>query len=193
MKRTLFSVVLLSVFCLCFYGCGGDTGGIYTTDVTFSDAGNDDVLSLDVTRDICTPATATAPADLEDFTDVYANITITVAEELPGITINSYSIEYLPLTSVDELSNPVTPPDLEPLIDQTGSGSNNLHIDTNSSHTFSIECFSTSQKDEFSSLRGATYTARYTIRIVLHCTDDSGYDRNLEIRRTVYLDDYDNC
>lgn len=194
MKRTLFSVVLLSVFCLWFCGCGGDTGGVYTTDVTFSDAKNDDVLSFDITRDICTPAAPPTPAVLEDFTDVLANITLTVGENMPGITINSYSIEYLPLTSVDELSNPVTPPDLEPLIDQAGSGSNNLHIETNSSVTFSIECLSISQKDEFSFLRGAaTYSARYTIRIILHCTDDSGYNRNIEIRRTVYLDDYDNC
>lgn len=194
MKRTSLSIMLLSVICLCLYGCGGDTRGVYTTDVSFLDADNDDVLGFDVFMDICTAATATEPAEMETYTDVIANITLSVGDGMPGITVNSYSVNYIPLTSVDSGSNPVTPPSLEPLTDNAASGSYNTHIETNSTESFPIECFTVSQKAEYRNLMGAaTYTSRYTVRIVLHCTDDSGYDRDIEIRRTILLANYDNC
>lgn len=203
MKLTLIRVIILSVISLCFFGCGGDTGGLYTAGVTFSDGPNDEALGFDLYMDICTPAVGATPPKYEEFTDVVANITLAVEEGMPGITVNNYSINYIGQSSVNSFGNLIQPPDLDSLTGQTGNGNNNLHVDTSSSMTFSIECFSTTQKQEFIDLAGIDYTAvpvdpdeytaRYTIRIVLHCTDDSGYDRDIEIRRTVYFDNYRNC
>ena len=193
MKRLIIKVLFLSFICMCFCSCGGDTGGIYTTSVSFSDGTEDDVIGFDAIQDICKAATPTTPADYETFTDVVANITLTVGEGMPGVTINSYSLEYDPLTSVAADNSTATPPSFPSLTGETGNGSNNIHVDSDSSAEFSITCFSTSQKTAFVNNWPGTYTARYTVRIVLHCTDDSGYDRDIEIRRTVYISNYDNC
>lgn len=241
MKRTMISVIILSVLCVSLYGCGGDTGGFYTTQVSFTD-GKENSVAIDVIADTCgTYKDGEKPKD-EKFYDVYANITVTVAEGMPGLTIRGYSTSYIPLMSPTGVvtGNPASggmkmPPALQPLTDQ---GANNIHIASNSSSTFTVLCFSSDQKEEYSDIIGWTEgvdeyvtpgndgpdglpdteddvdpiilyediwgipggspyagleVSRYTFRIVLHCTDDSGADRDIEILKTVYLGHYNNC
>jgi hypothetical protein len=242
MKRTIISLILLLVFCLWLSGCGGDTGGFYTAEVSFTD-GEDNTLTIDVIKDICGTYKQTESPKEEDFYDVFANITVSVAENMPGLTVRGYSTSYIPLmsatgvvTGIPASGGLMMPPALQPLNQQ---GANNIHIDSNSASTFTILCFSKDQKQEYSNIIGWTsseiqYTttpasngpdgipgtaddvaavtlyelvwgipntspyaglgvSRYTFRIVLHCTDDSGADRDIEILKSVYLGWYDRC
>lgn len=241
MKRTMISVIMLSVICVSFYGCGGDTGGFYTTQVSFTD-GIENTIAIDVIANTCgTYKEGEKPKD-EKFYDVIANITLTVAKDMPGLTIRGYSTSYIPLMSatgevagVPASGGMMMPPALQPLTDQ---GANNIHIASNSSYTFTILCFSKDQKQEYRDIIEWTIgeieyvtpgndgpdglpdtdddvdpvilyegdwfipgtspyaglgVSRYTFRIVLHCTDDSGADRDIEILKTVYLGEYNNC
>lgn len=227
MKRTWISFIILSVFCLWISGCGDDiSGGLYDTSVSFSDNGEEGSLTFDVDQRICKAGTAgpppTAPV-IEDFTDVFANITIDVEEGMPGITVNSYTISYQPMETVDLLGSTVTPPPIASL-DGDLQGSTHYYIGTGSTGTFPITCMSIQQKNNFNyqtsldiyDINGNltpdsepdgfpdgdgivdppyTYISNFrcTIIITLHCTDDNGYNRDLEIRRTIYLGSYDNC
>ncbi|MFA6010894.1 MAG: hypothetical protein WC799_12990 [Desulfobacteraceae bacterium] len=234
MKLTWIKLIILSFLYFWINGCGGDTGGTYTAQVNFTDA-DEEIMTLDLVQDVCGTYKAGEQPKYELFTDTLANITITVAEGMPGLTIRGYSISYIPLQSATGLGNMVAPPTTNAL---TNQGNNNIHIPTNSSSTFTITCFSTDQKEELVSLLGWTWrevayiklgdpdpdgdpltddaeddeitydiiwssaaagiysgleVCRYTIRIILHCEDDSGYDRDIEVSRTLYLGNYDNC
>lgn len=210
MKRTWISFIILSVFCLWINGCGDDiSGGLYDTSVSFSDNGEEGSLTFDVDQRICKAGTAGPPPTdpvIEDFTDVFANITIDVEEGMPGITVNSYTISYQPMETVDLLGSTVTPPPIASL-DGDLQGSTHYYIGTGSTGTFPITCMSIQQKNNFNYQTSLdsngdgvvdppyTYTSNFrcTIIIILHCTDDNGYNRDLEIRRTIYLGSYDNC
>jgi hypothetical protein len=230
MLRTAISIAttLIIAASLWIYGCGSsdlldEVGGRYTTSVVFTDA-DDETMTIDVARDECDDNATLSGGldDLEVYTDVLADITITVAADAPGITITGYTLEYLGELSEDGTHTLVMPPTLNNLPDR---GSNNLFIDSAASRTFTITCFSTDQKEDYRDLIGWTFyttpidedgngsfdylfpywaiapgtiyedleTSRYTIRITLHCTDEYGVDRDIEIRRTIYLGSYDNC
>lgn len=165
-------------------------------DVLFQDAGLSDETSFDVVQTQCTEdATGDSPL-WETFTDVFAQITLTVPVTLPGLTLNGYSIEYIPQLSEDGSQNMVLPPALSGLTDY---GSVSIHFPASAVSTFTITCFTVDQKAEYRNLIESESTfselliAGYTIKITLQCTDDKGNENNLEISRKVYLGDYDNC
>jgi hypothetical protein len=223
------TAALISVFCLWIIGCGDDDhGGEYIAQVSFQDADEDDMMTIDIARGVCDTQDLNMidSDDLEDYTDVFADITLSVAAWGQGITITGYTLEYIPLISEDGNHNLVTPPALNNLVDR---GANNLYIAPGESATFTITCLSSDQKEEYRNLIGWTFyqvdfdsddpadgiddssnyfwaidatvnpalsdleVARYTIRIILHCRQDSGESEGIEIRRTVYFGNYNNC
>lgn len=169
--------------------------------MTFSDGSSEDSLAIDIYQDICTAATATSDAVMEDYTPTLANITVLVEDGMPGLTLNSYSIAYDPELSPDGSGASVMPPTLQNLTDV---GSNNIHCPTGSSTEFSITCVSFDTKEEYASQDLVwdavnsvwvwdIASARYTIRITLHFKDDSGASRDIVVKRTVYFYNVDNC
>lgn len=235
MKLTWIKLIIISVLCLWISSCGGDTGGLYNVQVSFTDADEDGVMTLDLAQDACGTYELGERPEYETFTDTFANVTIGIAKGMPGLTIKGYSISYIPLQSSTGLGNMVSPPTTNAL---TSQGSNNIHISTNSTSTFTLTCFSVDQKEDLVRLLGWTWDeisfvtpgdpdpdgdpltddaepdtikyamiwnpaaagiyrgleiCRYTIQIILHCADDSGVDRDIEVSRTLYLGNYDNC
>lgn len=182
MKRTWISFIILSVFCLWISGCGDDiSGGLYDTSVSFSDNGEEGSLTFDVNQRICKAGTIGPPPTdpvIEDFTDVFAEITIDVEEGMPGVTVNSYSIDYEPIDMVWSIDS------IE--------GLTHYYIGSSTSGSFTITCMSIEQKLAIDALI-TTANLRCSIFITLHCTDDNGYNRDIEIQRTVYIGRYDNC
>lgn len=231
MQRIFFSltIALVSVFCLVLFGCGGDDhGGEYITQVSFQDADESDVMTIDIARGVCDVQDLgfIDADDLETYTDMFADITLAVADWAQGITLTGYSIEYIPLVSEDGTNTLVTPPTLNNLYAQ---GAYNVYIAPGETYTFTTTCFSVDQKEAYRNLIGWVQdssnfdsddppdgvldstlywweidptvnpalsnleVARYTFRIILHCRQDTGENVNIEIRRTVYLGNYDNC
>ena len=190
-RKIIFTLFVIG--CLWLSGCGSDHyGGDYTTDVVFDDSAGagDETMTLDMWQNPDCDGDATT-TDPEEFYDAVAIISVSVADFAPGLTINGYTIEYLPELSADGTGAMVMPPTLNSLTDQ---GSYNIYLASNSENTFTITCFSIMQKWEFDTLNTAGLgVARYTIRIILMCTDDNGEGHNLEVRRTVYFGYYDNC
>ena len=189
-----FMLVVFLLGGFVFPGCGEDNyNGDYTTLVSFSDAEQDDVMTLDM-HQIADCNSDGVFDDPETFTDVFANITVTVDENFPGLTVRGYTIEYYPELSGDDPATQVLPPALASLTDQ---GSYNIYLPSGSTSTFTITCFSYDQKEDYFTQVQAAYptliVSRYTIRIILLCRDDNGQNKNLEIRRTVYFGFYDNC
>jgi hypothetical protein len=213
--KNITKALLLLIITGVLASCGGnDLGNFYSASVSFKDMDTKDILTIDIAQDQCDYVAAGTAHKIEDFYDATAEITVAVADGMPGLTINNYRIDYIPVGSEDGTHNVVTPPALNSI---TGQGLN-LHIDTASTTTFTIPCFSTDQKEEYRSLigwsqitvvagatsqdvwyipAGAAYpnleVALYTFRITLHCTDDSGSDRDIVVMSTLYLGDYDNC
>ena len=158
MKRimTTIQAFLLIILLVGVSSCGNDTlGNFYSTSVTFSDGALTDTLTLDIAKDMCSTTKTGDLPKYEKYTDVFANITVSVASSMPGLTINGYTIDYIPQSSEDGTHALVMPPTLDSLTDQ---GSNNIHIATNSSATFQTTCFSTGQKAEYRKLIGWTDT-----------------------------------
>jgi hypothetical protein len=200
--KSITKSILLLIVVGALSACGGnDLGNFYTASMTLSDGTSDDTVGIDINQNICTAATATTPATYEDFYPSLAHITVTVEDGMPGLTLNSYTIDYQEELSPDSTGNSVMPPSLQ---DLTDAGSNTVHCPTGSSTSFTITCISLDTKEEYAAqergvcnaLEACTWgilSARYTMRITLHFTDDSGADRDIEVRRTVYFYDVDNC
>ena len=187
--------ILFTVCCICLFGCGEDDyGADYTSSVSFQDGDEEGVLTLDMYQSQCEAVDPASPFAnvLEIFTDVFADIEITTAENVDGLTLNGYTIEYIPELSEDGTHTLILPPTLNSLVDK---GSNNIYMPTNSTTSFTITCFSTDQKFDYATLMvGNTLdVSRYTIRIILFCTADSGQKKSIEIRRTVYFGNYYRC
>lgn len=191
MQTKIFNVIrtllFLTMFCFWFSGCGDDEPlGLYTTDVTFTDNG---AATLTIDTFFTNPCPGTT--DPEPYTPVLANITLKVAAGLPGLTIQGYTLAYVPLPSEDGTHTLVMPPTLDSPL--TG-GTDSITVPSGSSTTFSITCFSIGQKDEYRALTTLGGSeARYIFQITLHCIDEFYDERDIVIQRTVYLGAYDNC
>lgn len=156
-KRIL--IIMLSILCVSFYGCGGDTGGLYSVSVNFKDSKNENTLTVDIAQDACGTYEVAGlfPPQDEFYTDAFANITIKVLAGMPGLTIRGYTIAYMPLISANGLGNMISPPTINDLTDQ---GSINIHIPTNSTSTFTIPCLTMDQKEDVVRILGWTWDER---------------------------------
>jgi hypothetical protein len=132
-------------------GCGGgdlldETGQRYTASIAIQDL-DEETLTVDVIQTFCddTP---------EDFGDATAEVTVGVSADAPGITLQSYVLEYIPLESEDGTGTIVMPPTLDGPLTGGGSG---IDIASGGSATFEITCMSVETKDEFRIKNGWIY------------------------------------
>lgn len=194
-KLGLFLTIILALWA---YGCG-DTDLLdendqrYTTSIAFEDAG-EEWLTIDILQNPDCNADGTLD-DPEFFTDVLANVTVNVAADAPGITLQRYTIEYFPIGSATGNDDIQLPPDLADPPD----GFSTIPIQSGSSATFTLTCMTVSTKAECVNkvLADPNFaigdTLRYDIRITMYFTDEYLYDRTIEVERTIYLNNYDNC
>jgi hypothetical protein len=217
MQRMIMCVGLVVIIAASFltYGCGGaddplldEVGQRYTGNISFSDADEDGVLAIDTVQDACAVDEDTGEVtEYETFTDVYiGQVTVSVAEDAPGISLKSYSINYTALGSATGSSTLEVPPDL---IDPP-DGYYTIDISSGGTATFALTYLTMDTKDEFNIEMGWLYydgsnwvydlpepgelqVARYRMTLILHFEDEYGVDRDITFERTLYLSEYDNC
>jgi len=219
MQRRILSIAIVIMMTTCFgiYGCGEqtlleETGDMYQPSLSLNDADEDGVFAIDTVWTICSettdPDTGVVTTVYEVFTDVYANITLRINRDVPGLTLESYSINYTPLGSANGSGFLENPPDL---IDPP-DGYSTAYMPSGSTSTISIPIMTVDTKDEFTIAMGWYYenvggvwgywglpdpdqlqVARYLIRLTLHFKTDGNQDKDITFDKEVYLSGYDNC
>lgn len=186
--------IILLLMGVLFNGCG--TGDVldennqrYLTYVTFTDAEEDEVLDVDIWRNPDCDGDGNF-TDPEPITDLLANITITVPEDSPGITMTGYKVSFAPNRTVDSSGNVVAPPNMP----TTYQGVYTIDIPSDSEASFWITCMEIDMKDYMSTFLTALDTYfRYTVTIRMDFVDEYGQGRDLTLKRTLYFGAYDNC
>jgi hypothetical protein len=190
-------------------GCGSsdlldEVGQRYSATVEIQDFSDID-LGIDIAQDDC-DLDATTTDDGEDYGPAIANVTISVATNTPGITLQSYTIEYIPqLSSTGDAGTPtLMPTDLEDPL----PGVYNIDIASGGSKTFSITCMSVDTKQEYRNEQGWVWfndgvnrywiapilsEGRYTIRFTFTFLNTEGQTEIITKSATVWLGDFDNC
>ncbi len=191
---SILSLILFTGFTLLGCGSGGEGDVLdeneqrYTADVSFSDADEDNILTIDVLQQMC-------DTEPEIFTDVLATISLDISPGAPGLTLESYSIEFIPVASSDTNDQQVMPPDLA----DPEEGFYTFSVPSGGSSEFTITLMRIDTKDFYlqqwlsDPALANLVVARYRIRIELHFVDEYGVDRDIELDRTVFLSNYDNC
>jgi hypothetical protein len=134
------------------FGCGSgndlldETGQRYTASIAIQDL-DEETLTVDAIQDFCDD-------DVEDFGDATASVTVGVSTDAPGITLQSYVLEYFPLESEDGTGTIVMPPTLDSPLTGGGTG---IDIPSGGSATFEITCLSVETKQEFRIKNGWLY------------------------------------
>lgn len=147
----LWSCIGIICVVIMIIGCGGadlldETGQRYTASVAIQDL-NEETLTVDALQGYC-------DTEVEDFGDATASITVGVSSDAPGITLQSYVLEYIALESEDGTGTVVMPPTLDGPLTGGGSG---IDIASGASATFEITCISVDTKEEFRTKNGWLY------------------------------------
>lgn len=192
--RLTCRLVLLLIICLFLWACGASDVSNeerdYWASMTVEDA-YETTRDIDVTQDQdCNDDGNTN--DPEPFTNVGADIMITVNDTGLPIRVLSYTVDFLPLQSVDDAGNPIMPP---PLSSYSGPNLNSDWIDTGTSYTISgITVLTVSTKAEyFLKWSGLNFVSLYTISVTLSIVDEEGFHFSLVVDEQVNLSFYDNC
>lgn len=205
--KLLGCIGLFMVFTMIIGGCGSGNdlldpvGQRYTASIEIEDFSGLD-LAVDIAQDDC-DMDATTTDDWEDYGTAIANVTIAVAANAPGITLQSYAIEYIPLLSPNGTTTEM-PTDLEDPL----PGVYNIDIAPGGSVTFPLTCVSVDTKQEFRDEQGWTWfnngvyrywiapalsEARYTIRFTFIFLNTEGQTEIITKSATVWFGDFDNC
>jgi len=199
MRRAAYKLgfLMMIVGLMGVYGCGSsdildEVGQRYIASLQVLEL-DEATLQVDTVQDVCGTGNSTTP---EDFSDALGEITITAAANTAGLTLQSYTLEYIPLGSVDQLGTSRMPPDIT---DPPSDGATTVDIPPNSTRTFTITLISTTSKAEYNVKLGLDpalvnlSTSRYLIRVIMHFKDTAGNDRDIAVDKTVYFSDYDHC
>ncbi len=189
MRRAAFRLALIMMGLVAgAYGCSSSSGPLdeigqrYVSSVTIEDNG-EETLDIDVVQSMCDNET-------EEFTNAFAILSLSVDADAPGLTLQSYSIQYIPLDSPDGNGNLVTPPELVSPED----GWTRFEVGAGESGQLEVTCMSIDTKEEFvnSWPAGVDYPL-YTIRITFRFENTAGEDIDIVVDKTVYLGNYNNC
>ena len=164
MQHRILTVAMVIFMTACFgiFGCAEqelleETGDMYQYSLSLSDGEEDGVIAIDTVQEICSTTTDPDTGDVtivsEVYTDVYADITIRVDSDAPGLTLEKYSIDYIPLSSADGSGFLVNPPDLVDPPD----GYTTDYIPSGGTTTFVIPVMTVDTKDEWSIKMGWLY------------------------------------
>ena len=191
MRRVANKLGVLLIFwgLLTLYACGSGGGDIlnemgqrYTSSLVIQDNG-DETLDIDVVQDMC-------DTDPEPFTNVFGVLTVAVPSGSAGLTLVSYTIQYVPLASADGSGATVMPPELV----SPGEGYAHFDIAAGGSADLTFTCMSIDTKEEYVNFVPATLGyGRYAIVFTFHFRSTVGEDVDITVDRTVYLGEYDNC
>lgn len=194
-------------------GCGSSNGPLdpvgqqYTATIAVQDPFTDNDLSVDIAQDDC-DMNATTNDDWEDYGPVSAYVVIEAAEDVPGITIQSYTIQYIALPSPDGTGAVVMPPALTspPLVGNFG-----IDVTPGGKAEFSLTCMSVDTKQEYRDAIGWTLyydsatqwigwinpseldEGRYTVRFTFNYVNTEGHTGSIVRDATVWLGDFDDC
>ena len=192
--RLTCRLVLLLIICLFLGACGASDVSNeerdYWASMITEDA-FDTTRDIDLTQDPDCNDDGTLN-DPEPFTNVSADITISVSDTGLPIRVESYSVDFLPMQSVDGTGNPVTPPSLTSYADAM---LNCDWIDTGTSYTISaITVLTVDTKAEYlAKWSGLNSVSLYTISVTLRILDEEGDHFSLVVNEQINLSFYDNC
>lgn len=195
--RLTCRLVLLLIICLFLGACGAsdvsDEERDYWVSMSVEDA-FETTRDIDLTQDPDCNDDGNLN-DPEPFTNVSADITIFVSDTGLPIRVESYSVDFLPLQSVDATGTPVTPPSLSSYADAM---LNSDWIDTGTSYTISgVTVLTFDTKDEYLAKWLAAGVGNsvglYTISVTLRIVDEEGDHFSLVVDEQVNLSFYDNC
>ncbi len=191
--RLTCRLVLLLIICLFLGACGASDVSNeerdYWASMAVTDAGGL-TRDIDVYRNLDCDGDGVAD-DPEIFTNVSGDITIFVSDTGLPIRVESYSVDFLPMQSVDGTGNPVTPPSLSSYADAM---LNSDWIDTGTSYTISaVTVLTTDTKDEYLAKWSGNRVSLYTISVTLSIVDEEGDHFSLVVNEQVNLGFYDHC
>lgn len=205
--KLLGCIGLFTIFTMIIGGCGSGNdlldpvGQRYTASIEIQDFAEFD-LAVDAVQDNC-EMDATADDDWEDFGPAIANVTVAVDSDAPGITLQSYTIEYIP-----QLSPNGTTTEMPPALEDPLPGAYNIDIASGNSATFSLTCVSVDTKVEYRDKVGWTWfnngtvrywvppsleEGRYTIRFTFTFLNTEGHTEVITKNATVWFGNFDNC
>ena len=205
-RKVIIPLIVLGAMWLTACGGGSDgpldeVGQRYTAYLVVLDNDNA-VVQVDTIQDDCdgTP---------EEYSDTLAEVDITVSPDALGITLDRYTIEYIPL-DVPLVGGQFRSPTLNNPI----GGNAIFSVGPGESATLpEFTLISVSTKLEFNQDMGWLYfdaglndwvydyppapdqpqEGRYTIRMKLYFEDTAGEERVIRVERTAWLKDYNNC
>lgn len=187
------------ILAACVIGCGEgnllDESELYYTGTLAVLELGEETVQVDVYQINDCDGDATT-SDPEPYSDTLGEISVTVDENTWGLTLEYYTISYVPLYSPDANGDNQLPPDLT---DPASPGDSNFSVASGSTSTMTITLLSTDSKAEYltklaaDASLSALSVARYRINVTLYFTDEYGNDRTLSLNRTVYLGFYDLC
>lgn len=200
MQRTAIKVqatIIILFMGLLFFGCGSDdlldeNNQLYKADLAFMDAEEEDVLAADADQvDDCNGDGVLD--DPEDFTDLYAKITITLSDaNTPGLEMTGYKITFTPLRSYDYITgSPVDPPPVGAYL-----GSYSVVIPRLTETSFWITCMEMDLKLYIGSFlwpASPDVGFRYLVTVEMNFVDEYDEPRDITVKRTIWLGVYDNC
>jgi hypothetical protein len=192
----------LMVLAMIIFGCGSgndllnEVGQRYSANVEIVDNA-EPRLTIDIAQDLC-------DSTWEDYGPSSANVTISVASDAPGITLQSYTIDYIPQLSAtgDPTVPTVMPEDLATPL----PAAYNIDIPSGGSATFSIIAISTDTKEEYRRRQGWAWDSTtlnwvppvlnegvYTIQFAFTFLNTEGQTEIVTKNVTVWFGDFDNC
>jgi hypothetical protein len=184
-------------------GCGSgndlldEVGGRTVVDLSLSDAGNSGVHEIDIVQNLDCDGDPTTN-DPEDFFEVTGTITVTVADDAPGLTMLSYVVNYYAVPGADSKGVIQTPPAIESKQGQF----NSFDVDSGASNSDTIIVMTIDQKLALASeLWGAgadpaytnVDTVLYNIEVVITYQDYEGHTKTKSLYIDVNMGAYDNC
>jgi hypothetical protein len=189
MRRAAFRFALTMMALVAgAYGCSSSSGPLdeigqrYVSSVTIEDNG-EDTLDIDVIQGMCDNET-------EEFTNAFATLSISVNASAPGLTLQSYSIQYIPLDSPDGSGELVSPPELVSPQD----GWTRFEVGAGGTGELEVTCMSIDTKEEYVNFWPAGVDiSLYTIRITFRFENTAGEGVDIVVDKTVYLGNYNNC
>lgn len=195
LSSSLILIVMLFGVVSIFGGCGDsdildEPEDSYIYSMELMDNDTEGTLTVDIVQVDCD-----GNGTFEDYTDLFAILTVSVAETATGISLDHYRIEYIPLASADSNGNLVTAPTVgSPLV-----GYANVDIASGETGTFTITFMTVDTKSQMAVDSGVfagiadPFILRYRLRVTLYFEDYGGEDEEFVIEKTVYFSNYNNC